>query len=83
MIEFLKKYNKHIDFTLLFLPVLAMSFIIWDGSIRSAALLTIDHINLVYESKDYYIKLGSDFWEYIGIFMPFVLWRIFSSYWLK
>ena len=44
MIEFLKKHNKKIDFTLLFLPVLAISFIIWDGS-WGRVILIIDNIS--------------------------------------
>jgi len=83
MIEFLKKHNKKIDFTLLFLPVLAISFIIWDGSYGDDVILIIDNISISYETKDYHIKIGHDLWEYIGTFMPFFLWRIFSSYWLK
>lgn len=82
MIEFLKKHYKKIDFTLLFLPVLAISFIIWDGS-WGRVILIIDNISISYETKDYHIKIGRDLLEFIGTFMPFVLWRIFSSYWLK
>jgi len=82
MIEFLKKHNKKIDFALLFLPVLAISFIIWDGS-WGRVILIIDNISISYETKDYHIKIGHDLLEFIGTFMPFVLWRIFSSYWLK
>ncbi len=85
MIEFLKKHNQKIDFALLFFPVLAISFIIWDGSYGDNTILEIDNISNIVgnETKNYYIKIGHDLWEYIGMFMPFVLWRIFASYWLK
>ena len=83
MINFLKKHNKKIDFTLLFLPVLAISFFIWDSSYGNNVIFIIDNLSPGYETKDYAIKIGYDLWECIGMFMPFVLWRIFSSYWLK
>ena len=82
MIEFLKKHNKKIDFTLLFLPVLAISFIIWGGVYGADVILKIDEVSSGYDKK-YYIKVGENLWEYIGTFMPFFLWRIFASYWLK
>ena len=85
MINFLKKHDKKIEFVLLFLPVLAISFIIWDGSYGDDTILQIDNISNFAgnETRNYYIMIGNDLWEYIGMFMPFVLWRIFASYWLK
>ena len=75
MIELLKKHQKKIDFTLLFIPALTLSVWVWDGG--------SDLMKISLYGSNYSISVGSYFLELIGWSMPFLLWRIIATYWLK
>ena len=66
MIEFLKNYQKIIEFILLFVPLIILfSFL----------------LDLPWGKTPYgYI---SEVVDVFATFMPFVLWKVFSAYWLK
>ncbi len=75
MMKFLKKHQKKIDFTLLFLPVLVFSLYWLDQSTWDIGLIRIDDGNKIF--------LDNRLKEMLDTFIPFILWRIIASYWLK
>jgi len=66
MMEFLKDYQKIIEFVLLFFALIILFDFLTD----------LPHGRTTYG----YI---SDVADMLAVFMPFVLWKVFSSYWLK
>ena len=66
MIEFLKNYQKIIEFVLLFVPLIILFNFLTDLPIG--------------KSTYGYVSSVADLF---ATFMPFVLWKVFSVYWLK
>ena len=75
MMEFLKKHQKKIDFTLLFFPVLFFTLHWLDQSVWDIGLIRIDSDNKIF--------LDPRLKEMLDTLIPFILWRIIASYWLK
>ena len=86
MINFLKKHNKKIEFVLLFLP-LFITFIhlsdVWLGE-NSLEIFQYREIYSSYSDLDNKrLVLGDELMLLISWFMPFIMWKVISKYWLK
>ena len=81
MINFLKKHNKKIEFVLLFLPLFLIYMYLlnaWDAIDRFEIFQSLQ---MAIDGRRY--VLGSELMDLITWFMPFILWKVISKYWLK
>ena len=83
MIDFLKKHNKKIEFVLLFLPLLFIYFLLLDDEWIGLSDYFDVFTYLPIGSDGRTIVLGSEFMDLITWFMPFILWKVISKYWLR
>ena len=85
MINFLKKHNKKIEFVLLFLP-LFVTFIhladLWTGE-NSFEIFQYREMYSYSDLDNRMLLLGDELMELISWFMPFIMWKVISKYWLK
>ena len=85
MINFLKKHNKKIEFVLLFLP-LFVTYIhlvdLWTGE-NSLEIFQYREMYSYSDLDNRMLILGDELMELISWFMPFIMWKVISKYWLK
>ena len=85
MVNFLKKHNKKIEFVLLFLP-LFITFIhlsdVWTGE-NSLEIFQYREMVSYSDAENKRLILGDELMELISWFMPFIMWKVISKYWLK
>ena len=83
MINFLKKHNKKIEFVLLFLPLFLIYMYllnVWDAIDRFEIFQYLHLRNGLNEGR---LVIGYELMDLITWFMPFIMWKVISKYWLK
>ena len=80
MINFLKKHNMKIEFVLLFLPLLWI-YIHLLGRGFGRTFEVFWYLPTINDGKS--IALGYELLKLIKWFMPFILWKVISKYWLR
>ena len=81
MINFLKKHNKKIEFVLLFLPLFLIYMYllnVWDARDRFEIFQYLST-----GLDDRRLVIGYELMDLITWFMPFIMWKVISKYWLK
>ena len=74
--DILRKHKNSIDFILVFIPSALLFTGIWGGD---------NYKNILYYSNNSIIPsgFGSDGMVLLALFGPFILWKIFTKYWIK
>ena len=80
MINFLKKHNKKIEFVLLFLPLLWIYIHLLDRGFGNY-FEVVRYLPTINDGGS--IALGYELLKLITWFMPFILWKVISKYWLR
>ena len=80
MIDFLKKFNKKIEFVLLFLPLLWIYIHLLDRGF-GYSFEVVSYLPTINDGGS--IALGYELLKFITWFMPFILWKVISKYWLR
>ena len=81
MIDFLKKFNKKIEFVLLFLPLLWIYIHLLDDRGFYSSFEVVRYLPTINDGGS--IALGYELIKIITWFMPFILWKVISKYWLR
>ena len=76
----LKKHKNTIEFILVFMPTAWIITSMWAGD---QILNDIFSNNMYTRESIIPSGLGKDAHHLIGIYGPFILWKIFTKYWLK
>ncbi len=78
--DILKKNKNTIEFVLIFIPTAWIITSMWAGD----QILNDIFTNSQYTRESIIPQgLGEDAHHLIGIYGPFILWKIFTKYWLK
>jgi hypothetical protein len=78
--DMLKKHKNSIEFVLLFIPTAWVITSLWAGDLILNDIFSNDYGRGQYVFPE---GLGSDTHQLIGIYGPFILWKIFTKYWIK
>lgn len=78
--DILKKHKNSIEFVLLFIPTAWLITSLWAGDLILLNIFSNDYARGQYVFPE---GLGRDAHHLIGIYGPFILWKIFTKYWIK
>tara|TARA_B100000780_G_scaffold127187_1_gene89152 strand:- start:882 stop:1121 length:240 start_codon:yes stop_codon:yes gene_type:complete len=78
--DILRKHKNSIEFVLLFIPTAWVITSMWNGD---QILKQIFDFNIYLKASFIPTGLGKDLHHLIGIYGPFILWKIFTKYWIK
>jgi hypothetical protein len=78
--DILRKHKNSIEFILIFIPTAWIITSMWAGD---QILNDIFHSNVYGRESIIPGGLGKDAHHLIGIYGPFILWKIFTKYWIK